>query len=140
MKLLVILQCAYGTNRRRRRQLKIRKLWLKGLWNSHTGRRLKKMLPDNIIVEVINSTPKIGNASNACFPAESVYIAGWLECFEPDVILACGRVAQEALETLGIKHIAAPHPAWRQLSNKQIDEIRNTIAYSMELNKKLVKI
>jgi hypothetical protein len=126
-KLLVVLQCAYGTSKRRRRQLEIRKLWLKALWSSHTGRRLKKMLPDNVIVEVINSTPRIGDISSACFPAESVYIAGWIECFEPDIILACGKVAQNALEELGIKYIPSPHPAWRQLSNEQIDKIRSTI-------------
>jgi hypothetical protein len=128
-KLLVVLQCAYGTTKRRRRQLRIRKLWLKGLWNSYTGKRLKKMIPEGMEVEVINSTPKIGDVSSACFSAEPEYIAGWIESFEPDLILACGKVATGALEYMGIEHISVPHPAWRHLTNEQVNEIRNRIAH-----------
>lgn len=85
------------------------------------------MLPENIEVEVINSTPKIGDVSSACFFPEPEYIAGWIEFFEPDLIIACGKIAQGALEYMGIEHIPTPHPAWRHLSNENVVEIRNKI-------------
>ena len=128
VKLLVVLQCAYGNTKKRRRQLKKRRLWLKGLWDSHTGKRLKEMLPDNMDYQVINSTPKIGDRSDAVFPPDPVYIQAWVECYEPDYILACGKVAQEALEELGLEFFRAPHPAWRLLSKEDTSRFHDDLA------------
>jgi len=128
MKILVILQCAYGTTERRRQQLQQKELWLQGLWNSHTGRRLKRMLPETDNIEIINSTPEIGNESSACFLPDLDYIQTQIASYSPDKILACGKVAQAALAQLSISYIAAPHPAWRQLSNAQVDSIRITLS------------
>ena len=127
MKILVVLQCAYGTTAQRRKELQQKELWLQGLWNSHTGRRLRNMLPDNAIIDIINSTPRIGSKSSDYFPPNLEYIQTKIDIYSPDKILACGNVAQEALSKLNIAYISAPHPAWRQLSNIKISEIKEEL-------------
>ena len=126
--ILVILQCAYGKTRRRRKQLKKRRLWLKGLWRSHTGKRLNGMLPIKYNVRVINSTPEIGESVSACFEPDKEYIQKEIEDSAPRVILACGKIAQEGIKEVDdIPVIYAPHPAWRALTNEKIDEVRSKI-------------
>jgi len=128
MKILIILQCAYGVTAKRRKQLKNKDMWLYGLWTSHTGRRLQNMIPEGVDVEIINSTPRIGETSSDCFQPDLFYIKQHVAVIIPDVILACGKVAQTACEKLQLDYIAAPHPAWRQLSNIQIDNIREQLS------------
>jgi hypothetical protein len=126
MRLLVVLQCAYGTTARRRRQLQKRRLWLAGLWNSHTGRRLRQMLPEisGVEITVINASPQIGRESRAAFPPDGEYIQRQIARYNPDYILGCGHVAQRGLAELGIEYIPVPHPAWRGLTQAQTDAIR----------------
>jgi hypothetical protein len=38
-----------------------REEWLEGLWHSHTGRRLREMLPEDVDFEVVNSTARVGD-------------------------------------------------------------------------------
>lgn len=97
MKLLVVLQCAYGTTSKLRRQLGKERLWLRALWTSHTGRVLKTMIPDCCIIHIINSSNHIGKVSKACFPPDINYIREEVKEINPDVILACGKVAQQGL-------------------------------------------
>jgi hypothetical protein len=125
--LLVVLQCAYGSTEKRRRQLEDRTLWLYGLWHSHTGGRLKEMIPDGYKVVPINATPKIGKHPNARFSADPSYISDWIERVEPDVVLGCGLVARSGLDALGVDYVPAPHPAWRQFSKEDALAVRRKL-------------
>lgn len=125
--LLVVLQCAYGNTEERRRQLEDRTLWLYGLWHSHTGRRLKEMIPAGYKVVPINASPKIGKQPDAKFAPDLIHIKMWITWTRPDVILGCGNVAQEALNEIDVQYISAPHPAWRQLSKADTREIREKL-------------
>lgn len=121
--LLVILQNAY----RETGKYKDRDEWMERMWCSHTGRRLKEMLPD-IEVYVENANPKLGRESNSIFPPDISHLKNVIKVTKPKVILACGKVAQEGLDELGVDYIPAPHPAWRQLSKKDTSRIRKKIA------------
>ena len=123
MMVLVILQCAYYLDGKPRS----RAAWLRGLERSHTGKRLKEMLPDGIDYYVINASQEIGSSSDALFPPDIKYISQTIEHISPTIILACGRVAQAAVDEieLSVPIIKTYHPAFRGLSKgitKSINE------------------
>lgn len=133
--ILVILQCAYANSERRRKQIRKRKVWLKGLWNSHTGRRLRRMLPENSVFEVINTTLEIGVSPDAVLEPDIDYIKKMIEKYNPGLILACGKVACKAMREIGGGFYAFHHPAWRQLTNEKIDNLRESLEYLVKVNR-----
>lgn len=124
MKLLVVLQCKWGTTAERRSQLRDKQVWLSGLWQAHTGRRLLEIIPEGWEVDVVNASPKIGKTADAAFPPDSHYIQEAIDNFSPHLILGCGRVAQRGLNSLGITYLSAPHPAYWRLSKIRTRQIR----------------
>ena len=130
MRLLVILQCAYYHNGKPRE----RQIWEKELWKSHTGRRLRTMLPEDqrLSIIVINAASNVGLFSNAVLNPDLTHIANWVGRLQPDAIMACGMIAHAALDALQVSHMAVPHPAWRQLKNSQCDQIKETIQGMVE--------
>ncbi len=121
--LLVVLQNAY----RNGGVYISREEWLERLWVSHTGRRLREMLPDGCEPYVINASPQIGTHSGAVYPPDLAHIQAAIDRVRPDTILACGKLAQAGLDQLGVSYIAAPHPAWRRLSKARTAAIREKL-------------
>jgi hypothetical protein len=120
-KMLFVLQNAY---RSEKYNFSNDEEWQRDLQRSHTGRRLQAMLPDDAQVFVINSSPLIGECPDSCYPADSDYIENKIKHIEPDVICACGKIAESGLRSIGIEFVALPHPAWRQLSNDMVCAIK----------------
>lgn len=94
---------------------------------SLTGNRLWAIFGakacDSIIWE--ESSTEIAGKSAGVFPADPHHIHAVIGHFRPDVILAFGRVATDAMEKLvpaGAKLISGPHPAARRLT--VVDELR----------------
>lgn len=103
-------------------------MYIAGLLDSNTGRRLVKMLPVSIFeVIVVNGSPKVGNDASSKYPMDEAYIADVLRIVSPDVIVACGQVADEGLTRMKIDHWYIPHPMRRDLSNQDFEEIRETL-------------
>jgi len=116
--LLVILQNAWRANGERYSH----KQWLEALWNSHTGRRLRNILPETPhTLYVANASPEIGKESSSMFPADIGYIKRQIARVSPDVIVACGQVASNAITEIAPDAICitAPHPAWRAYSKER---------------------
>ena len=124
MKVLYILQNGYHSEKYRYRNLQE---WSVDLHRSHTGRRLMEMIPDGCYYFVINSTPEVGENVDSMLSPNLDYIISWINKIKPDVIVACGKVAQRACNKLLLDFISAPHPAWRQLSRNKTEEIRSLI-------------
>lgn len=128
-RVLIVLQCAYGVTERQRQRLADNKTWLEELWASHTGKRLRAMLPEaGYEVRIVNASPQIGSEAGACFPPDLAHLRAVIEEEAPDLILACGEVARRGLDALGVCYVAAPHPAWRALSCEEADRIRGQLA------------
>lgn len=85
------------------------------LFQSHTGRRLVEAFGEGCREWVWdNASPRIGDRPSACFPADPGHIGRVLEEHEPDVVLAFGRVASEALAgRCRCELLTGPHPAAR---------------------------
>jgi len=126
--LLVFLQCAWRPGG----AFKSRDYWLTALWKSHTGKRLKEMLPDNIPVWVDNATPEVGDNPDAVFPPDPVHMAKVIDTVQPRVILACGEVAQKGLDLLEVPYIPSPHPAYRALPKTRTAEIKSRVEEAYE--------
>ena len=116
----------YARNPNRRQLLNARFL----LYRSLTGKRIEKTfgkLIDEIIWE--NASPEIGGRSNTRFKADLDHMYKIIEEEHPDVILAFGMVASQAMidmkedhdATKEFKLICGPHPAARY---PVIDELR----------------
>jgi len=126
-KILVVLQNAYSPSARRRAELQDPEALQEGIWGSYTGSRLQQMLPENCEVRVVNSTPEIGTHSDSVLKPDLDYLWQEIDAYDPDLILACGRVAQEAVaKVFGL--VNAPHPASRRLSKKEIAKIRRKLS------------
>lgn len=122
--ILFILQNAYQSEKH---QFKNEEEWNRELANSHTGRRLKEMIPDGMEYKVVNSSPMIGNCADSSYKADLVHIEKLVKEIKPNVICACGKIAQKGCEELGLDFIPAPHPAWRQLSKQCSNDIKEKI-------------
>lgn len=122
--ILFILQNAYQSDKH---QFKNEEEWSRELANSHTGRRLKEMIPDGIEYKVINSSNMIGDCPDSSYDADLEYIKNFVGEIKPTIICACGKVAQTGCTKLGLNFISAPHPAWRQLSKQCSNDIKNKI-------------
>lgn len=105
--------------------------WSEDLLRSHSGKRLKEMIPEGASFSVINSSPKIGDCADSFFPADSKYLNAMINKIKPDIICACGVEARNGLNTLGIRFVSAPHPAWRRLSKKETSRIREILRSSI---------
>jgi hypothetical protein len=122
--ILFILQNAYRSDKH---QFTNNDEWSRELANSHTGRRLKEMIPDGMEYRVINSSNMIGNCPDSRYDANLEHMKKFIDEIKPSVICACGKVAQQGCAELGLDFIPAPHPAWRQLSKKCSSNIRKQI-------------
>ncbi len=110
------------------------KVWLRLLWRSMTGKRLREMIPDGIDFEVVNATLRIGDRAAATFPADRLLMLARLRSRRPDLVVLCGKVAQELtmiVGAYGYPCILAPHPAWRALPKTQTAEIREEIELAL---------
>jgi len=123
--ILFVLQNAYTSEKH---QFSNYEEWGAELLNSHTGRRLKEMIPDGAEYTVINASGNIGDNPNSCYLADTDYIKSFVVKLKPDAICACGKIAQDGCRNLGYEFVEAPHPAWRQLSKDESDRIRNILS------------
>lgn len=82
-----------------------------------TGRRLAAALGDDLCDQIIweECSPEIGGKSSAAFPADLKHIRHAITEHMPDLILAFGKLAGDALRTLKPSQpvIYGPHPAAR---------------------------
>ena len=107
--------------------------WSRELLCSHTGRRLKEMIPDNSTYAVINASPLIGDNPDSIYIADTTHILNMIASIKPDVICACGKIAQEGCRKLNLTFIPAPHPAWRCLSKIITTKIRNRLVDTVSI-------
>lgn len=88
---------------------------------NHTYRRLRNALHPDIcrLIWWENASPRWGWYSGQKFPADYAHIRGLLKSHSPEVVLAFGRVASDALKQIRIADagswqlIVGPHPAAR---------------------------
>lgn len=126
--ILFILQNAYKSDKH---QFKNEDEWSIELANSHTGRRLKEMIPNGADYKVINSSSIIGDCPDSQYEADLGYIKKFVDEIKPTIICACGKIAQKACTELGLNFVPAPHPAWRRLSKQYSSNIRKQIIASL---------
>ena len=114
---LVVLQCASGDGDPGP--------WLHALWQSHTGKRLREMLPDDCTPTIINASLE----ADVVFPPSLASLQEALAGTQPDVVvLACGKTARQGLDEIGVTdYVSAPHPAWRALTKESTAEIRELL-------------
>jgi len=122
--ILFILQNGYHSEKYQYRNLEE---WSIDLHRSFTGRKLMKYIPDNAEYAVINASMNIGENAKSYYPADLDHIKKWIDNIQPDIICACGEVAQQGCKSLGVDCIAAPHPSWRQLSNQFASDIKSKL-------------
>lgn len=123
MKILFFLQNAYYNDGFGRDEQQ----WQKDLWRSLTGKRLKQMIPDGADIRLANASPVVGNVASACYPPDLQHMRKAIRKHRPDVICACGKIAQRGLDEIGVEYVAAPHPAWRALTKEHIARIRQQL-------------
>jgi len=127
-KLLVILQNAYGVEKGYIPSLK-----RKSFINSHTGRRLKEVLPKGVNCKIINSNPSIGSNADSCFVPDTAYVEKKVAEIKPHVILACGQNAKKVVNTTMANVIVyMPHPAYRALSKRFTRTIKGVLETLLE--------
>lgn len=122
MKILGFLQNQWMRNPQRAREIMKRtpearpRLLKYALFQCHTGHRLREVFGEEMEHwDWDNASPEIGEFSSARFPADHVHIRTVLERYEPDIVLAFGRVAERALRQIdgNFELLCGPHPAAR---------------------------
>ena len=100
----------------------------------HTGRRLSRAIPSTVSARIINASPNIGGNSDSFFQPDSEYISRKLVEIKPDIILACGVAAKKGIDSIDVDVpvIKMPHPAYRALTNKTLDDVKELIRNDKE--------
>jgi hypothetical protein len=90
-----------------------------------TGRRIRDAFGEDMrhIITYEEASPEIGSVSSAAFPADKFHITKAIEWWEPEIVIAFGKIAgdgvlqamkhMEFCGTNGFYFTAAPHPAAR---------------------------
>lgn len=128
MKVLYVLQNAWRNGAKPGERDWDGPTWLRALWRSQTGKRLREMIPDGIEYEVVNASPFVGSRAWNVFAADCVLMHSRMRRIRPDLVVLCGKVAQELAPVVGqynTPHLDAPHPAWRRLSKAETADIRH---------------
>jgi hypothetical protein len=122
--LMVILQNAYGVEEG------YEPSYDKSSFAScHTGIRLNRAIPDNVSIHIINANPSIGTTADSFYPPNSDHISRRISRIKPDIILACGVSAKKGIDSINVNVpvIKMPHPAYRALTNKTLDDVKEQI-------------
>lgn len=82
-----------------------------------TGRVLKSVFGEELCHDIVweEASPKVGGHSASVFPADPVHLNAIIDEVKPNVVLAFGRIASDALQEI-VRHsrlIVGPHPAAR---------------------------
>jgi len=122
--LLVVLQNAYGVE-----DGYIPSYEKESFSKCHTGIRLRRAIPENVSVRIINASPLVGREASSNFKPDIEYIEKSLTEIQPCVILACGVNARKGIRQVNtdIPVIEMAHPAYRALTNKTLDKVRKQI-------------
>jgi hypothetical protein len=121
---MVILQNAYGVKRGY-----VPSYEKESFRKCHTGIRLKRAIPKGVSIRIINASPLVGRKAGSNFKPDIEYIEKSLTEIQPCVILACGVNARKGIRQVDtdIPVIEMPHPAYRALTNKTVDGVRQQI-------------
>ena len=122
--LLIVLQNAYGVE-----DGYVPSYDRDSFKNSHTGRRLRRAIPEGLPQKIVNSNPTVGDHVDSCYPPDPDYVEGWIKTIQPTVILACGAIAKKTMGLVetDVHTLFMPHPAYRALTNATLDNIHNTL-------------
>lgn len=93
--------------------------WL--FWSCLTGKRLRSIFGEDLCDEIIweEQSPEIGGKSSASFPADYSHIRRVLTKHQPQIVIAFGVKAKQALckikteDRANWEFLSAPHPAAR---------------------------
>jgi len=95
--------------------------WRRELLCSRSGRRLARALPD-VGVSYTNSSRTLGDGPDSRHAADVGHLRRRIRQVQPDIILACGKVAEAAVaEVWSGSCVVIPHPASRSLTNELLD-------------------
>lgn len=100
-----------------------RESWLKALWRSRSGQRLR------ILTTITdydwwfdNTTPIVGETPDSVVPPDAAHIENVLTAQKPDVVVTFGKQAAGSLKTpcltRGLSLLILPHPAHRIVTNQ----------------------
>jgi hypothetical protein len=105
-----------------------RQSWLKALWASRSGQRLRRLFPDPTQVWFDNTNPIATGTPSGVLPPDLDHVKRMLKRQKPTVVVACGRIAEYV--SMGMwdgRLMLVPHPAYRLLTNKLIDTARDLL-------------
>jgi len=112
-----------------------RESWLQALQKSRSGQRLRVMerhLKKDIEVWYDNTSLVVGKTADSIFPPNLVHIENVIQEQRPDLVVACGKQAENAL--LGIfprSLLIVPHPAHRLVTNSLYELAATWINYGL---------
>ncbi len=97
-----------------------RKRWEKEFATSHTHTRLMEAIPEGINYCVTNASRVLADTPDEVMDADIPHLRRQINYHAPRVILACGRIAQAAIDFIrpNVPVVKMYHPAYRALSKK----------------------
>lgn len=116
-----------------------RESWLRALEARKSGKKLKLMIDDLSVV--YNTTPEVGDKASSKLPPDLNHMAKVIHIQDPEVIVACGKQAEEAVYQVWTgKKIVVPHPACRWLRDDFYRSARALIEVALIANECQVRL
>jgi hypothetical protein len=123
-KVVGFLQNAWSTSPNHDAGVWERSSWLKALWRSRSGQRLRLLVQatPQMTWFFTNTAVAVGDSPDSVMPPDFAHINKVLYHQHPDVVVTFGNQAANALEPVclrrGLPLLKVPHPAHRVLTNK----------------------
>lgn len=93
--------------------------WLRALAKSPTGRKLRLLELGELYHNCYNITPLVGMEPSSVLTPDDLHVRQILKEQKPDVVLACGKHAEQFLAPRWAGPLlAVPHPAYRVVTNE----------------------
>lgn len=128
--LLVVLQNAYDKGRLQAGARFNPATWRAEFLRSATGSRLRVVLTnhEDMDIRFCNAAPGIGEGSSSRLKGCPSHVTKAVERARPDLILACGEVAETTVRTVWSGDmIVMPHPAYRFMTRELLIKVRREL-------------
>jgi len=122
MVVLVVLQNAYDRGTLKAGSRFNPAIWRSEFYGTRTWTRLQRIFKKSECqLHFTNAAPGIGKGARSSLPISQKNVRDAIRRTNPDVIIACGKSAEETCVDWKGSLIVLPHPAYMVLTNRLLD-------------------
>lgn len=131
MNVLIVLQNAYDRGSLKAGERFNPATWRAEFLGTRTWTRLQRLFSrGKYNLHFTNAAPGIGSGPRSLLPVQHKNVKDRIRRVNPDIVIACGKSAEEACTDWSGNMMVIPHPAYMLLTNDLLDHAANKLRRS----------